>query len=474
MGSSWEAVRTALRRDLPAQTFELWLEPLRVEAQRGAQLFVSVPRSTFAWVERRYGQRISEVARQELEGVDGVELVERGAASGEASAPEDFASLPVDPGLSFARFVIGPGNRMAHAAALAVAERPGESYNPLFLHGPPGLGKTHLLNAIVGYLREREPELSVHYTTAEQFTTEFVGALQAHGPERFKERYRNVDVLLIDDIQFLEGKLHTEEEFVHTFNALQAAGKQIVLSGDRPPEALSQLAERLRDRFEWGLTVELSPPDLRTRLAVLWRMASNLPIDIREPGALTTLAAHVPTNVRRLEGAMTRVAALGSLLSEPLTDTLVSRALQRGPELGTEAGDTPPPTVEAIQDAVASSLGLTRAELLSPSRVPRIAQARQVAMYLCRELTGLSLPLSLKPFTATTALFTTRFEPWSSDSSRARRPRRLSTAPASNSAGSVKMGAPSPAKDFLHSDPPQANHAWPCGLRQPSPHQSTI
>ena len=180
--------------------------------------------------------------------------------------------------------MIGPGNRLAHAAALAVAELPGEAYNPLFLHGPPGLGKTHLLGAIVEYLRRNHPELDVHYTTAERFTTEFVAALRARrARRRFKARYRELDALLIDDVQVLEGKQRTEEEFVHTFNTLHAAGKQIVLSSDRPPEALSKLAERLRDRFDWGLRVELEPPDLRTRIALLWRIATGSATELPDP-----------------------------------------------------------------------------------------------------------------------------------------------------------------------------------------------
>ena len=214
----------------------------------------------------------------------------------------------------------------------SVAESPGEAYNPLFLHGPPGLGKSHLLGAIAHYFGDQRPDLTVHHTTAERFTTEFVTALRLDGPERFKERYRNVDVLLVDDVQVIEGKPATEAEFVHTFNALHGAGKQIVLSSDRPPHAHAQLAERLRDRFAWGLTVEIGDPDLRTRLALLWRMVAERPIEIGDPLALTTLASSVPTNVRRLEGAMTRVAALGSLLSEPLTDTLVGKALSRPAE----------------------------------------------------------------------------------------------------------------------------------------------
>jgi len=386
--SSWEIVRSTLRRDLPAQTFELWLEPLRVEALRGGELVVSAPKATLAWVERRYGERLVGVAREVIAGVERLGFVERGAVAG--AKPAAHASLPVDERHSFESFVIGPGNRLAHAAALAVAELPGEAYNPLFLHGPPGLGKTHLLGAVVRYLRDQRPELTVHYTTAERFTSEFVTALRLDGPDRFKQRYRTVDALLIDDVQVIEGKPRTEEEFVHTFNALHAAGKQIVLSSDRPPQALAQLAERLRDRFDWGLTVEISPPDLRTRLALLWRMVSDLPIDLREPTALSAIARGVPANVRRLEGAMTRVAALGSVLSEPLTNSLVGRALEREPADTATAG--PEPTIEAVQQVVATISSLSREELVSSSRVPRIARARQVAMYLSRELTSASLP----------------------------------------------------------------------------------
>ena len=197
---------------------------------------------------------------------------------------EAVESLDLDPRHTFERFVIGSGNRLAHAAALAVAELPGEAYNPLFIHGPPGLGKTHLLGAIADYLRRRRPELTVHYTTAERFTTEFVTSLRKDGPELFKLRYRKLDALLIDDVQALEGKEHTQEEFVHTFNALHTAGKQIVLTSDRPPEAISRLAERLRDRFEWGLRVAIGPPDLRTRTALLWRLSGRGSARDRRPG----------------------------------------------------------------------------------------------------------------------------------------------------------------------------------------------
>jgi chromosomal replication initiator protein len=261
----WEAALTELRAELPDSTFALWVEPLEAVALHGSTLVLSGPRAVRGWVERRYGERLL---------APDVSRIGFAEEAGARDAPEDTRaprSLPLDDAHTFDRFVIGPGNRLAHAAALAVAELPGEAYNPLFLHGPPGLGKTHLLGAIATYLRRSHPELTVHLTTAERFTTEFVASLRADGPDRFKRRYRELDALLIDDVQVLEGKPRTEEEFVHTFNALFAAGKQIVLSSDRPPAAMAKLAERLRDRLQWGLCVELEPPDVRTRVALLTR-----------------------------------------------------------------------------------------------------------------------------------------------------------------------------------------------------------
>ena len=381
----WRRVRGELEDSLPDSTFRLWLEPLRVVSIQGTTVLLSAPASVRTWVERRYAGALEAALRHQAPGVTGFGFVETGARP---EAPGDPQSLPIDANHTFDRFVIGPGNRLAHAAALAVAELPGEAYNPLFLHGPPGLGKTHLLGAIVEYMRRNHPQLTVHYTTAERFTSEFVGALRRDGPELFKARYRELDALLIDDVQVLEGKQRTEEEFVHTFNALHAAGKQIVLSSDRPPEALSQVAERLRDRFLWGLRVELDPPDLRTRIALLWRFASDANRELPDPAVLQEIANRVPDNVRVLEGAMTRVLAVASLLSEPLSLPIVRRALERG---GAPASSAEPPTLEAIQDAVCAVSGLTRAELRSPRRSSRVARARQLAMYLARQLTPLSL-----------------------------------------------------------------------------------
>jgi chromosomal replication initiator protein len=390
----WEGAKEELRATVPHATFELWLEPIDPVALRGTTLFLTAPAAVRRWVERRYAERITAAVRAQTPAIAGVGFIEGAPAEETAPAAGEPVSTPIDPAHTFERFVIGPGNRIAHAAALAVAESPGEAYNPLFLHGPPGLGKTHLLGAIVEYLERNHPALNVHQTTAERFTGEFVGALRHEGPQRFKQRYRELDALLIDDVQVLEGKARTEEEFVHTFNALFAAGKQIVLSSDRPPEALAQLAQRLRDRLQWGLCVALEPPDLRTRITLLWRMAARSAPELPDPGALQAIADRVPGNVRLLEGAMTRVVATASVLSEPITTPLVHRTLE--PPGGGKAPPAPaagagPPSVAAIQEAVVSVLGVTRDELLSPRRTPRVVRARQLAMYLTRELTPLSL-----------------------------------------------------------------------------------
>jgi len=403
----WERVRGGLATSLPPATFELWIEPLRPVSTQQGTLYLTAPATTRTWVERRYRDALQAALRDTSADLERVAFVTEGSIPPGESAGTSWTasvqSLPLDPTHTFERFVIGSGNRLAHSAALAVAELPGEAYNPLFLHGPPGLGKTHLLGAIVDYLRRRRPELTVHYTTVERFTTEFVGALRKDGPERFKQRYRGLDALLIDDVQELEGKEHTQEEFVQTFNALHAAGKQIVLSSDRPPEALARLAERLRDRFGWGLSVQLGPPDVRTRTALLWRMTLEGPLDLRDPAALKEIAGHAIGNVRRLQGAMTRVTAFSSMLSSPVTPALARQALDPCPSApATTAPDPgaphPAPSVESIQEAACTALGVSRSDLLSTARTARVSQARQVAMYLARDLTPLSLAQIARAF----------------------------------------------------------------------------
>jgi chromosomal replication initiator protein len=301
---------------------------------------------------------------------------------------EAASRVALNPDYTFERFVIGPGNQLAHAAALAVAEAPGEAYNPLFLHGPPGLGKTHLLGSIANYLARHSSQLTVHYTTAESFTNEFVASLNGAAMDGFKERYRRADVLLIDDVQFLQGKARTADEFFHTFNALYEGGAQLVLTADRVPAELKDLADRLRDRFEWGLTVPLEPPDLATRLVFLGNLAKEQSEHL-PPEALRALADKTSPNLRVLKGALTRVVAISSLTSSEVTPDSVEVAV---PADTIASATGPRPDVLQIQQAVASRVGLTVEDLLSPRRTAKLARARQLAMYLARDLTDLSLP----------------------------------------------------------------------------------
>ncbi len=376
----WRDVRARLRSSVPESTYRLWLEPVEAGGVEGDTIFLSAPDGIRAWTERRYSALIEEALAASDSPLRQVSFAEPLAGGGsEQAAPE------LNPSYTFDRFVIGPGNRLAHGAALAVAEAPSEAYNPLFLHGPPGLGKTHLLAAIANYLRLNAPALSVRYTTAESFTNEFVAALKTSGSDAFKARYRDIDVLLIDDVQFLQGKPATEEEFFHTFNALYESGSQLVLSADRIPSELSTLASRLRDRFEWGLTVAVEPPNLATRLTVLRRLVEEAGVAIDDDGALSELANRIDANVRQLHGALTKVIAHASLMARPLSSDLIAEVIPRG-------RSQRPASVEEIQQLVAEGFGISRAELVGSSRAATPLRARQVAIFLTRDLTDLSLP----------------------------------------------------------------------------------
>ena len=381
-GALWLQISDRLRASVPDATFKLWLEPLRPAGISDGTLYIRAPEGIRAWVERRYFSLIEQALGSVEAGLRGVSF-----AAPEPVADDDGGAGPgaLNPNYTFERFVIGEGNRLAHAAALAVAEAPAEAYNPLFLHGPPGLGKTHLLGAIANYLAGAAPELEVRYTTAEGFTNEFVAALQASGADAFKRRYRDLDVLLIDDIQFLEGKRVTEEEFFHTFNALYEGGSQLVLSADRMPSELSTLEERLRNRFEWGLTVPVGQPNLATRAIILRRLVREAGVEVADNEALTTLARRINANVRQLHGALTRVIAHASLAARPLNSELVKEVIP--PEV-TEKREL----TDQIQEAAAQAFDLPPSDLTGPSRAAAPLQARQLAIYLCREMTDLSLP----------------------------------------------------------------------------------
>jgi chromosomal replication initiator protein len=299
----------------------------------------------------------------------------------------------LNPKYSFDDFVIGASNRFAHAAATAVAESPAKSYTPLFLYGGAGLGKTHLLHAIGHYVRNLYPRLAVRYVTTEQFTNEFINAIRDDGIPRFQRTYRQVDVLLIDDIQFLQQKERTQEEFFHTFNALHNAEKQIVISSDRPPKQIARLEDRLRSRFEWGLMTDVQPPDLETRIAILRKKCETDRLGV-QPQVLELIASKVESNIRELEGALIRVSAFASLQRAPADAQLAEAVLK---DLFPDDRDQEI-SVQLIMDEVAAYFSLTTEDLRSPSRSRQLVTARQIAMYLTRELTDLSLPRIGKAF----------------------------------------------------------------------------
>ncbi len=293
----------------------------------------------------------------------------------------------LNPKYTFETFVIGSSNRFPHAAAVAVAEAPGKAYNPLLVYGDSGLGKTHLLHAIGHYVRSLYTGAKVRYVSSEEFTNEFINAIRDDRQDRFKRRYRDVDVLLIDDIQFLEGKTQTQEEFFHTFNTLHNANKQIVLTSDRAPKRLEALEDRLRNRFEWGLITDVQPPDLETRIAILRKKAAMDRLTA-PPDVLEFIASKIQTNIRELEGALIRVTAFANLNRQEVDMTLAEIVLK---DLIPEGGE-PEITAGLIIAQTAAYFGLSIEELTGPSRGRHLVMARQIAMYLCRELTALSLP----------------------------------------------------------------------------------
>jgi chromosomal replication initiator protein len=416
----WPEIQAQLQTAVGVPTYEIWLAPLQPIAYDAGVLHARVPAELSAWVSDRFGAVLDRAATAIIGQPVQVRLqadVEPIAAArnarrppqgrGAPAAPEsepatDDRDVPLNPKFCFDQFVIGDTNRFAHASALAVAELPGQAYNPLFIYGPPGVGKTHLLHAIGNYVLRYGGGLSVRYTTVERFTNEFVFSLKKGGSamDRFKGRYRRTDVLLIDDIQFLQSKVKTEEEFFHTFNALHEAGSQLVMTSDRLPGDLDDLEDRLRARFASGLVTDIGAPDLATRLTVLRKRVQHDSIQIDDPGVLPLVADRVTGSIRALEGALIRVVAFASLTGRTLDCELADDVLrglyrreatgERGP--GRPLRPTAVITVTAIQDLVCEAFSLTREELLSPGRSARLAWPRQVAMYLARQHTEETLP----------------------------------------------------------------------------------
>ncbi|MGI8973668.1 MAG: chromosomal replication initiator protein DnaA [Gaiella sp.] len=400
----WEDISRRLRETLNEATFATWFAGTGPAELSNDSLSVSVPNDfTREWIEGHFLGLIRGATRDAL-GRD-VRIVLRVVPATSVEQPLEqpgpaAKAARVDPAVltnpkyTFDNFVIGSSNRFAHAAALAVAEAPAMAYNPLFIYGGTGLGKTHLLQAISAYVTDHSKGMTTRYVTSETFTNDFINSLRDKRIEGFKHRYRAYDVLLVDDIQFLEGKERIQEEFFHTFNSLYEAGRQVVISSDRPPKEIATLEDRLRSRFEWGLITDIQPPDVETRIAILRKKVTTDAIDVTEPEVLTFVASRVSTNIRELEGALTRVVAFSSLTGLDLTVDLAEQVLR---DLFPD-GDVPAVTIPWIQESVCDRFGLTHDELVSQKRSQAVAYPRQVAMYLSRELTDASLPKIGKAF----------------------------------------------------------------------------
>jgi chromosomal replication initiator protein len=397
----WTEVAGRLKSALNESAYRTWFGEARPVAISNGELVVAVPNNfTREWIETHFGSlvraAVSDASDSELSvrfRVD--ESLSRAAVVAPVDDSHPRETLPgLNPKYTFDLFVIGSSNRFAHAAALAVAEAPAQAYNPLFIYGGTGLGKTHLLQAIAHYVLEHTSPLTVRYVTSETFMNDFINSLRDKRIEGFKQRYRNYDLLLIDDVQFFEHKERIQEEFFHTFNSLYESGSQIVMSSDRPPREIATLEARLRSRFEWGLITDIQPPDLETRIAILRKKVKTDEINVPDPQVLTFIAGRVSTNIRELEGALTRVVAFSSLTGRPMTVELAQDVLKDVFPMG----GAQQVSIKAIQEAVSERFALSLAELCGDKRSQNIVYPRQVAMYLSRELTDSSLPKIGKEF----------------------------------------------------------------------------
>jgi chromosomal replication initiator protein len=383
----WEDIRQELREETPDFKFQIWLEPLELAGVDGKTLFVRAPEHIRTSVSERYLPLLRRAAARRFDQRAVVQVVGGGWSPPEPSQDGARSAQPAQPGrlmpkYTFEQFVIGEGNRFAHAASLAVAELPAQAYNPLFLYGPPGLGKTHLLHAIGNFVQRYGAGLRVRYATSEEFTTEFVEAVRAKRTGDFKDDFRSADVVLIDDVQFLAGRAKTREEFFHMFNALVGSGRQLVISSDCSPEELPDLEARLAERFRSGLVAELEPPPADVRRAILAKRSRIDGLAVSDE-VLTEISRRVESSVRALEGALIRVIAYASMKSEEPTPELVRHVLRRmGEDTSRDVCG-----LSEIVDAAAQEFGVERGSLLSASRRRQVTDARQVAMYLARELT---------------------------------------------------------------------------------------
>ena len=396
--SLWNEVAGRLKGALNETTYRTWFAEAEGTELSDDAFVLGVPNDfTREWIEGHFlgliGAAVRDVTGQERRVA--LSVTERTPADAPIplEAPKRHGAAGsmdsgMNPKYTFDLFVIGSSNRFAHAAALAVAEAPAQAYNPLFVYGGTGLGKTHLMQAIAQYVAEHSSDLSVRYVTSETFMNDFINSLRDKRIEGFKQRYRTYDLLLVDDVQFFEHKERIQEEFFHTFNSLYEAGSQIVMSSDRPPRDIATLEARLRSRFEWGLITDVQPPDLETRIAILRKKVKTDGIHVPEPQVLSFIASRISTNIRELEGALTRVVAFSSLTGRALSVELAEDVLKDVFPQG-EAAEV---SIHRIQELVSERFQLTMDELCSDKRSQNIVYPRQVAMYLSRELTDSSLP----------------------------------------------------------------------------------
>jgi len=390
----WQQLLLRIEKKVKPQNFKIWFKPTQLHSLTQNKLIIKVPNDfSKKWLKGRYLNIIEKEIAQLMGCEIKVDFIYPSIKKKDTNLNKKPASKrrlftsKLNPKYSFANFVIGNNNRLAHAAALAVAQSPGRAYNPLFLYGKVGLGKTHLLQAIAHYVMENKSDMSFTYLSSEQFTNELINAIRDDKTVRFRRKYRNTDILLVDDIHFLTGKERTQEEFFHTFNALYEAHKQIVLSSDRPPNEIIALEKRLISRFEWGLIADIQPPDLETRIAILKKKAVIEGLDIPDEVAVF-IAERVKTNIRKLEGCLIRLVAHSSLFKERIDINSVKDVLkdilpEEKPKLI---------TVELIQKTVSKYYKIKEGVIRGKKRVRAIAFPRQIAMYLCRELTDASFP----------------------------------------------------------------------------------
>ncbi len=394
---AWQSVLGQLQMEMPRASFDTWVRDTRPVSYHNGLLTIGV-RNAYArdWLENRLASTVNRLLGGILNGSVAVSFVVHGNEKEVETdephpSPVEVASAPeqaprnstLNPRYVFENFVVGAGNRLAHAACLAVAEKPARAYNPLFVYGGVGLGKTHLLHAIGNACHARG--LSVLYVSSEEFTNDMITAIRTHTTQAFREKYRSIDVLLIDDIQFIAGKESTQEEFFHTFNTLHGQDKQIIVSSDRPPKSLVTLEERLRSRFEWGLTADIQAPDLETRLAILRSKAEKTGRQVSDD-ILESIARRVQSNIRELEGALNRVIAFADLSGTSLTPSLVEMALA---DLLPQKKKIPP---SKILEAVAEIEGVKVEDLIGQNRSAKFATPRQLAMYILRQYIEISLP----------------------------------------------------------------------------------